>query len=55
MPAHTRSEAKRKRGRDNAVAEIQKARNFGVGLWRPRKAYWLYLGSGKETLAAMYL
>jgi hypothetical protein len=42
---------RRKRGRDKVVAEIQTAHNLGV----PWKAYWLYLGSGKETLAAMYL
>jgi hypothetical protein len=46
---------RRKKGRDNAVTEIQKARNFGVGLRRPRKAYWLYLDRGKATLAAIYL
>jgi hypothetical protein len=45
-PAHTRSEVRRKRGRDNVVAEIQKAK---------KSAYRLYLYIGKATHAAMYL
>jgi hypothetical protein len=51
VPAHTRSEVRRKIGRDNVVAEIQKAKKIG-GPWR---AYRLYLHRGKAALAAMYL
>ena len=50
-PTHTRrSEVLQKIGRGNAVAEIHKAQNLGV----PWMAYWLYLYSGKATLAVMY-
>jgi hypothetical protein len=42
---------RRKIGRDNVVAEIEKAHNLGV----PWRAYQLYLYSGKESIAAIYL
>jgi hypothetical protein len=50
-PAHTRSEVMRNRWRDNFVAEIKKLKKLGV----PWGACWLYLHSGKATLAVMYL
>jgi hypothetical protein len=41
---------RRKIGRDNVVAEIEKAHNLGV----PWRAYQFYLYSGKESIAAIY-
>jgi hypothetical protein len=40
---HTRSEVRRKKGRDNVVAEIKKAQNLGV----PGRAYRLFCKNGE--------